>query len=194
MPGRTLYDLAERRRLGLAQALIGNPDVLLLDEPVAALDPVARAELLGIVGELRDRVTMRPVEPGSRTRRDGLRPRRRPGRAGGSSWRRGSMPCSAASRGRGTIIALERPAGLALAGLVARLRVEPWVRSVEVDGHVPPRVRPDDVASAARELLPSVVATGLPIASFRRERPTLADAIGELAGRRSRAGGTGTAP
>ena len=79
-------------------------------------------------------------------------------------------------------IALDRPGGLALAGLVARLRLEPWVRSVEFDGHAL-RVSVRDASRAARELLPAVVATGLPIASFRRERPTLGDAIGELARR-----------
>ena len=79
-------------------------------------------------------------------------------------------------------IVLDREPGLALAGLVARLRVEPWVSTVEVNGHVL-RVAVRDEPRAVRELLPSVVATGLPIASFRRERPTLADAIGELAGR-----------
>jgi hypothetical protein len=47
-----------------------------------------------------------------------------------------------------------------------------------------------DEPRAVRELLPSVVATGLPIASFRRERPTLADAIGELTARMPADAGT----
>jgi ABC-2 type transport system ATP-binding protein len=41
------------QRLGLACALAGNPDLLILDEPTAALDPAGRAELLDLVAAMR---------------------------------------------------------------------------------------------------------------------------------------------
>lgn len=41
-----------RRRLGVAQAILGGPDVVVLDEPTVGLDPVQRAELRELVVEL----------------------------------------------------------------------------------------------------------------------------------------------
>jgi len=45
----------EQQRVGLARALIHNPDLLLLDEPAAGLDPHARVEFKELLRLLRDR-------------------------------------------------------------------------------------------------------------------------------------------
>ena len=45
----------EQQRAGLARALIHNPDLLLLDEPAAGLDPHARVELKELLRLLRER-------------------------------------------------------------------------------------------------------------------------------------------
>ena len=47
-----------RQRMGLAQALIHQPPVLLLDEPVSALDPAGRKEVLELIETLRGKTTI----------------------------------------------------------------------------------------------------------------------------------------
>ena len=47
-----------RQRLGMAQALMNRPRVLLLDEPVSALDPGGRRDMLEWIGELKSETTV----------------------------------------------------------------------------------------------------------------------------------------
>ena len=44
-----------RQRAALARSLLNDPAVMFLDEPTSGLDPAAAHEVLGLIGELRDR-------------------------------------------------------------------------------------------------------------------------------------------
>ncbi len=52
------YSGGMRQRLGIAQALVGRPAVLLLDEPVSALDPIGRKDVLDLMRELKGETTV----------------------------------------------------------------------------------------------------------------------------------------
>ena len=47
-----------KQRLGLATALIGEPQLILLDEPCSALDPIGRREVLNTISQLRGKSTV----------------------------------------------------------------------------------------------------------------------------------------
>lgn len=47
-----------KQRLGIAQALLGRPKLLICDEPTSALDPVGRKEILDILLAVKDQTTV----------------------------------------------------------------------------------------------------------------------------------------
>ena len=43
------------QRIGIAQALVNDPELVLLDEPMTGLDPVGRVEVKRIIEDLHER-------------------------------------------------------------------------------------------------------------------------------------------
>lgn len=47
-----------KQRLGIAQALLNSPKLLICDEPTSALDPIGRKEILDILQKVKDKTTV----------------------------------------------------------------------------------------------------------------------------------------
>lgn len=50
-----------RKRVGLARAIVGRPEILLYDEPVTGLDPVNSAAISRLILEIRDRTRVTSI-------------------------------------------------------------------------------------------------------------------------------------
>lgn len=165
------YSRGMRQRLGLAQALIHRPQVLLLDEPASALDPAGRKDVLGMIEALRGQCTVfmsthiladvericdavAIIDHGKlvvNARREDL-------------IARYAIP----------MLALEADDADRLSQLAAEVRQMDWARAVAVEGKRL-TVTVKDLAAAQRELLGRAVAAGLVVTHYEQVKPSLED-------------------
>ena len=174
------YSGGMRQRLGIAGALVHRPPVIILDEPVSALDPEGRRDVLGLIADLRGEAT---VLFSTHVLADVERICDRVGiLARGRLVVEGPL-AELLDRYALPVYRVEAEPGqdAALGALAARLRGLDWVDGAAVE-HGLLTVAVSDPARAGRELLPVVAAADVSVVSVARARPTLEDVFLRLTG------------
>jgi ABC-2 type transport system ATP-binding protein len=172
-----------RQRLGLAQALVNEPAVLLLDEPVSALDPAGRRDVLELVSRLRGTCT---VFMSTHVLADVERVCDTVG-----IINRGRLVAEAP---RDELVAryavpafdVECIPGQeeALAAWARGIADADWVTSVNCRGTIA-HVAAADLENARAALLPSAVGAGLVLVRYETVRPSLEEVFLRLVGEQS---------
>ena len=174
------YSGGMRQRLGIAGALVHRPQVVILDEPVSALDPEGRRDVLELIAGLHAETT---VLFSSHVLADVERICDRVGILNhgrlvvegplGDLLDRYALPVwrIEAEPGQGATVDL----------LAARLRTFDWVTAVGVE-HGLMTIAVTDAARASHELLQAVAEANLAVVTVARARPTLEDVFLQLTG------------
>jgi ABC-2 type transport system ATP-binding protein len=163
------------QRLGLAATLVGDPDLVLLDEPCSALDPLGRREVLDLIARLRGEAT---VVFSSHILADVQEVCDTVG-----ILRRGSLifegPLHQLLVGSAVpsyLVRLRSP----LQPIIAGLQQHDWVREVSAVDPEQIRVTATSLEEAQSELIGALAATGAQVVSLAPEAPSLEDVFLEV--------------
>ncbi len=163
----------QKQRLSLACALVGDPEVLFLDEPTTGLDPVSRRQIWEIVESLKQRgrtvlLTTHYMEEAERLcDRVGIIDH-------GKLLALGSPRELIASLGAEHVVEIALDGELEEAALAALPGVEA-LRRLEAEGEIAWRLTVADVARAVPPLLQLVAARGLEASRLATHHATLED-------------------
>jgi len=169
----------EKRRLGIAMSLVGQPDLVFLDEPTTGLDPAARRELWALIRDLKARgktvvLTTHYLDEAEQLADEVAIMNH------GRIIARGTPADLIARMGSGTTIVLSGAGQAAVDALAAV-----GIKSELEDGNVLVHVQ---TATDLRGVLARVTAIDVPLGEVYTKRGTLEDVFLKLVGARMREG------
>ncbi len=165
-----------RQRLGFAAALVHRPEVLMLDEPVSALDPSGRKEVLDLIESLRGQCT---VLMSSHILADVERVCNVVGIIAKGRMVVQSPREMLMERYAQPVFEADGEDPLAIKRWADLLKRQKWVAAVAVAGATV-RVTVNDVVLARLELMASAVAQELVLRRYEELRPSLEDVFLQL--------------
>jgi ABC-2 type transport system ATP-binding protein len=169
----------ERQRLGIAQAQVNYPDLLILDEPAAALDPIGRKDVLEVMEKLREHTTIfystHILDDVQRVSDTVIILNR------GALVAQGPIE-ELLAWGHGNVFNLTVKGDSA--AVEARLRRQPWVSGIEMisrNGRVSWQIRVSDPDLAEAQLAPLALAGGnVTLCEFGRKAQNLEDVFMDI--------------